>query len=142
MLVLANCVLRASLLGTIALLSLAGDLTPYGYLLLLAGSSILSAWGTAGEYTMLSALGGPAGRLAANSLATAQASAAMILGPAIAGVLLVRTGPAWVIAVDAASFAYLGLQASRVTVAASAPPNRFGLPSRSLAYSSCVRSGC
>jgi predicted MFS family arabinose efflux permease len=120
MLVLANCVLRASLLGTIALLSLAGDLTPYTYLVVLAGSSALSAWGTAGEYTMLSALGGPDGRLAANSLATAQASAAMIVGPAIAGVLLARTGPARLIALDAASFAYLGLQTARVPVATDA----------------------
>jgi predicted MFS family arabinose efflux permease len=127
-LVLANCALRASLLGAVAVLSLTGDLSPYSCLLLLAGSSILSAWGTAGEYTMLSALGGPAGRLAANSLATAQASAAVILGPAIAGVLLARTSPAWLIAMDAASFAYLGVQASRVTMATSATAESLEAP--------------
>ena len=108
-LVLVNCLLRAGLLGTAALLSLLGGLTPYGYVLLLAGSSIMSAWATAGQYTMLSALCGPGGRLAANSFANAQASAAVIVGPAVAGLLLTRIGPAWLIALDAASFAYLGL---------------------------------
>jgi len=124
-LVVANCLLRATLLGTIALLSLLGALAPSSYLILLAGSSVLSAWGTAGQYTMLSALGGPAGRLAANSLASAQTSAAMIVGPAIAGLLLTPVGPTWLIALDAASFVYLGLQASRIhvrTIASEAPP--------------------
>jgi MFS transporter, DHA3 family, macrolide efflux protein len=38
----------------------------------------------------------------------------VIVGPAIAGLLLARIGPAWLIALDAASFAFLGLQAWRV----------------------------
>lgn len=38
----------------------------------------------------------------------------MIVGPAVAGLLLTRIGPAWLIALDAASFAYLGLQAWRI----------------------------
>jgi hypothetical protein len=56
--VLANSLLRATLLGAAALLSLFGDLAPGTYVLLLAGSSVMSAWGIAGQYTMLSALAG------------------------------------------------------------------------------------
>ena len=44
-------------------------------------------WGTAGEYTVLSALIGSTGRLAANALANAQASAAVIVGPGDRGIL-------------------------------------------------------
>jgi predicted MFS family arabinose efflux permease len=120
LLVLVNCLLRAGLLGTAAVLSLLGDLAPDIYVLLLAESSLMSAWGNAGQYTMLSALGGPNGRLAANSLGSAQASGAVIVGPAIAGLLLARVGPAWLIALDAASFAYLGIQAWRIPPAAIA----------------------
>jgi predicted MFS family arabinose efflux permease len=123
-LVIANCTVRTVLFSAIATFSLLGKLAPAAYVLLLAGSSVLFAWGTAGQYTMLSALGGPSGRLAANSLANAQASAAVIAGPAIAGLLIPHFGPAWLIALDAASFASLGLQASRVPLSeiVSEPP--------------------
>jgi predicted MFS family arabinose efflux permease len=111
--VLMHCMLRTSCLGVIAVLWVAGALAPYAYVALLAGSSLLSAWGNAGQYTMLSELGGPEGRLAANSLATAQVSLAVIVGPVFAGLLIPWIGPGWLIALDAASFAYLGIQAWR-----------------------------
>jgi predicted MFS family arabinose efflux permease len=57
---------------------------------------------------MLAEVGGHEGRLAANSLASAQVWVATILGPAAAGLLLTRIAPAWLIAFDAASFAFLG----------------------------------
>jgi MFS family permease len=112
-LVLIHSLLRTSFLGLIALLWLTGALTPFAYVALLAGSSLMSAWGNAGQYTMLSELGGPAGRLAVNSLASAQVSVAVIVGPALAGLLLTQIDPGWLIAADAASFAFLGLQAWR-----------------------------
>jgi predicted MFS family arabinose efflux permease len=62
---------------------------------------------------MLAELGGPAGRLAANALASAQVSLAVIVGPALAGLLLVSVGPGWLLAFDALSFAFLGSQAWR-----------------------------
>jgi hypothetical protein len=127
-LVLANCLLRAGLLASVAVLTLLGGLAPISYVILLAGSSVLSAWGTAGEYTMLSALGGPDGRLAANSFASAQASAAVIVGPAIAGLLLARIGPGWLIGADAASFAYLGVQAWRISLEEPATPEQLDAP--------------
>ena len=110
-LVLAHCVLRAGFLGAIVVLEAAGALSPVAYVALLAGSSLLASWGSAGEYTMLAELGGADGRLAANSLASAQVWLATILGPAVAGLLLSRIAPGWLLAFDAVSFGFLGLQA-------------------------------
>jgi predicted MFS family arabinose efflux permease len=112
-LVLAHCLLRTGFLGTIAVLSAGGVLAPAAYVALLAGSSLLASWGNAGEYTMLAELGGPDGRLAANALASAQVSLATIVGPVLAGLLLTRVAPGWLLAFDAASFAFLGGQAWR-----------------------------
>jgi predicted MFS family arabinose efflux permease len=86
---------------------------PVAYVTLLAGSSLLTSWGSAGQYTMLAEVEGEEGRLAANSLASAQVWLATILGPAAAGLLLARIEPAWLLALDAATFAFLGLQAWR-----------------------------
>jgi predicted MFS family arabinose efflux permease len=94
-------------------------LVPAAYIALLAGSSLLASWGNAGEYTMLAELGGPEGRLAANALASAQVSLATIVGPVLAGVSLIRVAPSWLLAFDAASFAFLGAQAWRTHTATS-----------------------
>jgi MFS family permease len=112
-LVVANGLLRAGCLGAIGALELVGHLPPYAYLALLAGSSLLNAWGNAGAYTILSELGGPDGRLAANSLASAQVSFAVIVGPTLAGLLLTLISPGWLITFDAATFGFLALQAWR-----------------------------
>ena len=110
---LAHCLLRTGCLGAIALLYAAGMLGPHVYVVLLAGSSLMTAWGTAGQYTMLSDLGGPEGRMAVNSLASAQVSFATIVGPLLAGLLLGWVGPGVLLAADAASFAFLGIVAWR-----------------------------
>jgi predicted MFS family arabinose efflux permease len=119
-LVLADCLLRAGFLGAIVVLSASGVLSPVAYVALLAGSSLLTSWGRAGQYTLLAELGGEDGRLAANSLASAQVWLATILGPAIAGLLLTRIAPGWLLAFDAASFAALGGQAWRTHTTAQA----------------------
>ena len=112
-LVLVNCLLRVGFLGAIVVLEAAGALSPAAYVALLAGSSLLASWGSAGQYTMLAEIGGEDGRLAANSLASAQVWLATIIGPALAGVLLTRIAPGWLLGFDAASFAVLGAQAWR-----------------------------
>src|SRR5207248_4248493 len=94
-------------------LAAAGALSAVAYVALLAGSSLLTSWGSAGQYTMLALLAGVDGRLAANSLASAQVWVATIVGPALAGVLLARIAPDWLLAFDAATFAFLGAQAWR-----------------------------
>src|SRR5262245_47146359 len=63
-LVLAHCVLRAASLGAIVVLAALGMLMPVAYVALLAGSSLLASWGSAGEYPMLAELGGLERRLA------------------------------------------------------------------------------
>jgi predicted MFS family arabinose efflux permease len=112
-LVLVDCLFRAGFLGAVVVLAASGALSPASYVALLAGSSLLTSWGRAGQYTMLAELGGEDGRLAANSLASAQVWLATILGPALAGLLLTRIAPGWLLAFDAASFAFLGAQAWR-----------------------------
>ena len=110
----------------ITLLWLLDALAPLAYVFLLAGSSLMAAWGNAGEYTMLSELGGADGRLAVNSLATAQVSFAVIVGPALAGGLIAVIGPGWLVALDAASFAFLGIQAWRTHTGESRAARRHG----------------
>jgi predicted MFS family arabinose efflux permease len=119
-LVLGHCLLRAGCLGAVALLGATGELGPVGYVGLLAGSSLLTAWGNAGEYTMLAELGGPDGQLATNSLASAQVSFAVIVGPLLAGGLAGWVDPIWLVALDAASFAILGAVAWRTSTGAGA----------------------
>jgi predicted MFS family arabinose efflux permease len=117
---LAHCLLRTTSLGAIALLFAAGMLAPHLYVILLAGSSLMTAWGTAGEYTMLSELGGPERRLAVNALASAQVSFATIVGPLLAGLLLGLVSPGLLLGLDAASFAFLGIAAWRAGAATEA----------------------
>ena len=117
---LGHCLLRAGCLGGIAVLFAAGMLAPHLYVILLAGSSLMNAWGTAGQYTMLSELGGPDRRLAVNALVSAQVSLATIVGPLLAGVLLGWVSPGLLLALDAASFAFLGIADWRAGAATAA----------------------
>jgi hypothetical protein len=57
-LVVANCLLRTGLLATVVLLAAIRALTPVAYVVLLAGSSLLTSWGSAGQDTMLTQVGG------------------------------------------------------------------------------------
>jgi predicted MFS family arabinose efflux permease len=111
-LVTVDSALRFLALGAIALLRGFDALHPTSYLILLAVSSLLAAWGVAGKYTLLSEVAGPANRLAVNAVISALGSAAVIAGPAVAGLLLGPVGAGVLIAADAASFAYLGLVAA------------------------------
>ncbi len=110
-LVLAHALLRATCLTAIGVLAITGSLSPLIYVVLLAASSLMAAWGNAGEYTMLSDLAGADGRFAVNSLASAQTSFAFIIGPVVAGLLLASFNPGLLLAIDAASFAFLGVAA-------------------------------
>jgi predicted MFS family arabinose efflux permease len=114
--VIGHCLARAGCLGLVAVLSIAGALPSYAYVVLLAGSSLLAAWGNAGQYTVLAELAGPDGRFAVNSLASAQVSFATIVGPLLAGLLLGPVGPGWLIALDAASFGVLALATWRTPI--------------------------
>jgi predicted MFS family arabinose efflux permease len=123
---IANSALRAVLLGCIPLAWALGMLNPFLYVGLLAGSSMLHSWGGAGKYTLVAAMFPPERRLTANSLVSSSASASVVIGPALAGLLATVVGPAWIIGLDAVSFAILAVQVGRLPrmtgeIAAEAP---------------------
>ncbi|MFG2975554.1 MFS transporter [Streptomyces sp. NPDC048331] len=106
--------IRAVLLGCVPLAWAAGVLHPVLYVALLAGSSVLHAWGNAGRYSLLAQILPPEQRLAANALVSSSVSASIVVGPALAGFLAVVIGPAWLIGLDALSFAVLAVQVGRL----------------------------
>ncbi|MEV6303442.1 MFS transporter [Actinoplanes sp. NPDC051861] len=113
-LVAADASLRALTLGTIAVLAVTAQLSPLGFVLLLAVSSLLHAWGGAGTYTLIAELLPPDDRLAGNALVSTFQQAAFIAGPALAGGLAAVAGPGWVIGFDALSFALLAISCAGV----------------------------
>jgi MFS family permease len=108
-LVTLDATLRAIALGTIAALAIAGALAPATYVILLAGSSLLHAWGNAGAYTLIAELVPDEDRVTGNALLSTFSQASYVVGPALAGGLAAWAGPGWVIAADAASFAVLAV---------------------------------
>jgi Major Facilitator Superfamily len=128
-LVAADASLRAVTLGVVAILGVAGLLDPVVYVALLAVSSLLHAWGSAGAYTLIAELLPEEDRVAGNALLSTFTQAAFVVGPALAGGLTALVGPGWVIGVDALSFAVLavsglaasGRPAAAVAVAPAAP---------------------
>ncbi len=122
-LVTANALLRGGALGTAALLYVLGALTPAGYVALLAVSSLLVAWGSAGTYTLVSRLVPSEHRLGANTLLGTSQTTAIILGPPLAGILVAATGPAAAVAADALTYLVLAavLRGVRAPAAAAEP---------------------
>jgi MFS transporter, DHA3 family, macrolide efflux protein len=113
-LVFANAVLRAVALGLIGCLALAGRLDPAGYVALLGVSSLLSAWGMAGKYTLIADLLPAGQRVAGNTVFGLADQLSLMIGPALAGVITALTGPAVVIALDAASWVVLAVSYARI----------------------------
>jgi len=104
-----NATLRAVALAAIAVIHAAGGLDLTVYVVLLAISSLLAAWGSAGRYTLIAELLPSRHHLPANAMMTTIAELAAIVGPPLAGVLIGWTGAAVVIGIDAVSFAVLAL---------------------------------
>ncbi|MEU6311068.1 MFS transporter [Streptomyces sp. NPDC047014] len=109
----ADSLIRAVLLGCVPLAWLTGTLHPVLYVALLAGSSVLHAWGNAGRYSLVAEMLPADQRLPANALLSASVSASIVVGPALAGFLAVVVSPAWLIGVDAVSFAVLAVMVRR-----------------------------
>jgi MFS family permease len=108
-LLLADNLARGVFLGAIPIVWLAGLLTPPLYVVLLALSSVLHAWGSAGTYTLLAELLPNEQRLAANTLVSSLGFAATIAGPAIAGVLVTSLSSALVLGLDALTYVFLAV---------------------------------
>ncbi|MEO3928123.1 MFS transporter [Micromonosporaceae bacterium B7E4] len=119
-LVLANSVLRAGALGAVVVLHLLGQLTAGRYVALLAVSSLLAAWATAGTYTLISEIFPAERRLPANALVGTSQQAAFVVGPAVAGLLVAAVHPALVLGLDALSYLLLAVQAARLRPPAAA----------------------
>jgi hypothetical protein len=105
-LVFVNAVLRA--------VALASLLDPAGYVALLGMSSLLSAWGLAGKYTLIADLLPAEQRVAGNTVFGLADQLSLMIGPALAGVVTALAGPAVVIAVDAASWVVLAVSYARI----------------------------
>jgi MFS family permease len=108
-LLLADNVVRGVLLGAVPIAWLAGVLTLPLYVVLLAVSSLLHAWGSAGKYTLLAELLPDEHRLAANTLVSSLNFAGTIAGPAIAGVLVTYVSAAIVLGLDALTYVFLAV---------------------------------
>jgi len=109
-----NAVLRTVALGLVGVLALTRQLDPAGYVCLLGVSSLLSAWGGAGKYTLIAQLLPPEQRIAGNTVFGLADQTSLMIGPALAGLLTALTGPAVVITADAASWAVLAFNYARV----------------------------
>jgi predicted MFS family arabinose efflux permease len=104
-----DATLRAVMLAVIPVLYVPGMLTITWYVVLLAFSSLLHSWGSAGRYSLIAELLPVEHRLPANAILTTIAEFATIVGPPLASLLIVWTNAATVIAVDAATFAALAV---------------------------------
>jgi MFS transporter, DHA3 family, macrolide efflux protein len=102
-----NATLRATALAAIAVLHATGHLGIAVYVVFLAVSSLLAAWGAAGRYTLIAELLPTEHHLPANAVMTTINEFATIVGPPLAGILIGWSNAAVVIAIDAASFAVL-----------------------------------
>lgn len=111
----ANAVLRTAALGLIGCLALMHLLDPVGYVGLLGVSSLLSAWGAAGKYTLIADLLPAGQRVAGNTVFGLADQTSLMVGPALAGVVTALAGPAVVIVADAASWAVLAASYARIT---------------------------
>ena len=104
-----DATLRALALGAIPVAHLAGVLDVGLYVALLAASSLLHPWGSAGRFTLVAELLPERDHLAGNALLGLFGQAATMVGPPLAGLFIAGTGAVWVIAIDAASFAVLAV---------------------------------
>jgi predicted MFS family arabinose efflux permease len=104
-----NASLRAVSLAAIVVLYAVGRLDAAGYVALLAVSSLLSAWGAAGRYTLIAELLPDRHRLPANAVMTTIGEFATVVGPPLAGVLIGWSNAVVVIGVDAVSFMVLAV---------------------------------
>jgi MFS family permease len=113
-LVIGDSWLRAICLGAVAIFS--GVLGIWALVALLAASSVLHAWGSAGTFTMVTELLPERDHLPANALLGMLVQFGVLLGPPIAGLLIAWRGPGTVLALDAVTFAVLALSCRSAVV--------------------------
>jgi predicted MFS family arabinose efflux permease len=102
-----DATLRACALGAIPALYIFDALSIQAYVGLLAVSSILHTWGQAGTYTLLARVLPERDHLAGNAVLSSIGSLSTVLGPPLAGLIIIWNGPATVLAIDAATYLVL-----------------------------------
>jgi predicted MFS family arabinose efflux permease len=112
----ADACVRAVFLGGVPTAWILGELSPELYVALLAGSSLLHAWGRGAKFALVAQLLPHHQRLAGNALLSTSVWASTLVGPTLAGVLTSVIAPAWIIGLDAVSFAFLAIQLGRIQV--------------------------
>ena len=117
-----NAVLRGAALGLVGCLALAGLLELPGYVALLGVSSLLSAWGVAGKYTLIADLFPADQRVAGNTVFSLADQLSLMIG-ALAGVVTALAGrpssSSWTPRAGCSS-----RSATRAPLASFAPPRR------------------
>ena len=113
-LILLDSLLRGVVFTLIPVLHWLRQLDATVFIVLLALSSLLHAWGIAGRQTFVAESLPHSDRLAGNSLVGSQEQLSYIAGPPLAGLVASAFGPAAVLAFDAASYLYLAFMAVRV----------------------------
>ncbi|GAA1865308.1 MFS transporter [Actinomadura bangladeshensis] len=113
-LILLDSLLRAGVFTVIPVLHWLRLLDVAVFIALLAVSSLLHAWGIAGRQTFVAETLPRSDRLAGHSLVGGQEQLSFIAGPPLAGLVASASGPATVLAFDAASYLYLALMAARL----------------------------
>jgi DHA3 family macrolide efflux protein-like MFS transporter len=115
---------RFAVLGAIPLAYAAGLLSITLYIVLLAASSILHSWGSAGRYSLIAEALPDRDRLAGNALLSILGEIGTIAGPPVAALILVFWNPAGALAVDALTFGVLALSYWFVPATPVIPPQR------------------
>jgi DHA3 family macrolide efflux protein-like MFS transporter len=104
-----DATLRAVALAAIPIAAAFDLLTIGSYVVLLAASSLLHSWGSAGRYTLIAELLPRQHHLPANAVLGIIGEFATIAGPPLAGLLIAWGSALWVIGIDAVTFAVLGI---------------------------------
>lgn len=104
-----DALLRAAALGAIPVCHAFGVLSIGLYVAFLAVSSILHSWGQAGIYTILARLLPEHDHLAGNAVLSSVGSLSTVVGPPLAGALIVWGDAETVIAIDAVTFLVLAV---------------------------------
>jgi DHA3 family macrolide efflux protein-like MFS transporter len=115
-----DAALRALALGAVPVAYLFETLNFGVYVALLALSSLLHSWGTAGRYTLIAEILPQRQHLPANAVLSTISEVSTVIGPPLAGVLIGVSGAVTVLAIDAFTFAVMAL--SYRLVARGRPP--------------------
>lgn len=116
-----DALLRAFALGAIPIAHATGVLSVWLYVALLGASSVLHSWGQAGCYTLIARQLSERHHLAGNAVLSTIGSLSTVTGPLLAAPLVIWGGAATVLAVDAATFAFLAATLHRGAPAEAGP---------------------